>query len=128
MIGNYKTVYLLGVTCWHEPSFRKAEVELTKRGYIVLAPAVYDYVIYDYENYLTCKDSLKDICYEKLKSSDFCVLVTPEHVELSISLRIRQAIEMKKPVYIWDRKNNNFGTTIDNEKMLQILIDSSIPA
>lgn len=66
--------------------------------------------------------------YEKLKLCDFCVLVTPEHVELSISLRIRQAIEMKKPVYIWDRKNNNFGTTIDNEKMLQILIDSSIPA
>lgn len=25
-------------------------------------------------------------------------------------------------------KNNNFGTTIDNEKMLQILIDNSIPA
>lgn len=123
MIGNYKTVYLLGVTCWHEPSFRKAEVELTKRGYIVLAPAVYDY-----ENYLTCKDLLKDMYYEKLKLCDFCVLVTPEHVELSISLRIRQAIEMKKPVYIWDRKNNNFGTTIDNEKILQILIDSSIPA
>lgn len=123
MIGNYKTIYLLGVTCWHEPSFRKVEVELTKRGYIVFAPA-----IYDYENYLACKDSLKDMYYEKLKLCDFCVLVTPEHVEPSISLRIRQAIEMKKHVYIWDRKNNNFGTTIDNEKMLQILIDNSIPA
>ncbi len=30
MIGNYKTVYLLGAIYWHEPSFRKVEVELTK--------------------------------------------------------------------------------------------------
>ncbi len=69
---------------------------------------------------------MKDICYEKLKSSDFCVLVTPEHVEPSISLRIRQAIEMKKPVYVWDRRNNKLGSIIDNKKMLQILIDSNI--
>lgn len=121
MIGSYRVAHLLGVTRWHEPTFRDVERELTKADYIVFAPAIYDFYVY-----LAHKDVLNDMCYEKLKICDLCVLVTPEHVGKSTSNRIRQAFEMGKPVYIWDNKTKYFGELLD-EKKLQELIDASIP-
>lgn len=42
MIGKYKVAHLLGITREHEQQFRKAEIELTKAGYICFVPAIYD--------------------------------------------------------------------------------------
>lgn len=96
MIGKYKIAHLLGITREHEPIFRHIEHELTKAGYMCFAPAIYDFDIY--KQY---KDLLNDMCYEKLLVCDFCVVVTPEHIGESTTNRIKQALELKKPVHIW---------------------------
>lgn len=100
MFGEYKVAHLLGITREHEKQFRYVETELTKMGYICFAPVIYNYEIYkDYANLLN------DMCYEKLLVCDICVVVTPEHIGKSTSNRIRQAIDMGKPVYIWSNGN-----------------------
>lgn len=121
MIGKYEVAHLLGITRYHEPKFRQVERELTQRGYICFAPAIYNYDIY-----LNHKNMLNDMCYQKLLVCDFCVLVTPEHVGKSTSNRIRQAMELSIDVYVWDYEHNSLGYLIENERMLQKLIDESI--
>lgn len=56
------------------------------------------------------------MCYEKLLVCDFCVVVTPEHIGKSTSNRIRQAISMNKPVYVWE--NDGLNGIIKGEKDL----------
>ena len=121
MIGQYKLAHVLGVTRGHESVFREIERELTQQGYIVFCPAIYDYDIY-----VQHKDILNDMCSEKLKVCDFCVLATPEHVGLSTRARIRQAFELDKPVYVWNRQESKLGHAL-TEDSLQMLIDISVP-
>ena len=102
MIGNYKVAHLLGITREHEPQFRHVERELTKRGYICFAPAIYSLEIYNQHAEL-----LDDMCYQKLLVCDICVVVTPEHIGKSTTLRIKQAAELGKPVYVWDTAQND---------------------
>ena len=45
---------------------------------------------------------LNDMCYEKLKVCDLCVLVTPEHVGKSTTMRIQQAKDIGIPVYTFN--------------------------
>lgn len=55
----------------------------------------------DHFQLLIYLESLKDMCYEKLLQADLCVVVTPEHIGKSTSLRIKQAKELHKPVFVW---------------------------
>lgn len=96
MIGKYKVAHLLGITREHEHKFREAEKALTKAGYICFAPAIYDFEVYKQNTEL-----LDDMCYMKLLVCDLCVVCTPEHIEKSTQNRIRQSLELKKPVYLW---------------------------
>lgn len=96
MLGKYEVAHLLGVTRGNMHRFRLVEEKLTKQGYICFAP-----VIYQYDVYLKYDKMLDEMCYEKLKISDLCVVVTPEHIGKSTSLRIRQAFDLKIPVYIF---------------------------
>ena len=52
---------------------------------------------------------------------DFCVVVTPEYIGKSTSNRIRQAISMNKPVYVW--KDNGLNGIIRNEEDLKKYIE-----
>lgn len=121
MIGPYTVAHVLGVTRNHEPVFRDIEKALTQQGYIVFCPA-----IYNYDTYVKHKDILNDMCSEKLKVCDICVLATPEHVGLSTRARIKQAFELQKPVYVWNTQELKLGSKL-NEDSLQVLIDVSIP-
>lgn len=94
MLGKYEVAHLLGVTRGNMHRFRLVEEKLTKQGYICFAP-----VIYQYDVYLKYDKMLDEMCYEKLKIADLCVIVTPEHIGKSTSLRIRQAFDLKIPVY-----------------------------
>lgn len=96
MLGRYKVAHLLGSTKDNERQFRHVEIELTKMGYICFAPAIYDFDVYN-----KIPDLLDDMCYEKLLICDICVLVTPDHIGKSTSNRIKQALDLGKPVYIW---------------------------
>ena len=96
MFGKYNVAHLLGITREHEEQFRNVETELTKLGYICFAP-----VIYDFEIYKEYAEVLDDMCYEKLLVCDICVVVTPEHIGKSTSNRIKQAIDLGKPIYVW---------------------------
>ena len=95
MFGKYKVAHLIGITREHEKEFRYVEAQLTKMGYICFAP-----VIYDYDIYKEYSELIDDMCYEKLLISDICVIVTPEHIGKSTQLRIKQAKELNKPVYM----------------------------
>ena len=97
MFGKYKVAHLLGITREHEPQFREVERELTKQGYICFAPAIYIFDVY-----LQHEEMLNDMCYEKLKVCDLCVLVTPEHVGKSTTMRIQQAKDIGIPVYTFN--------------------------
>lgn len=66
-------------------------------GYICFVPA-----IYDFDEYKKYSDMINDMCYEKLLVCDLCVVVTPEHIGISTSNRILQALDLGKPVYIWE--------------------------
>lgn len=94
MLGKYEVAHLLGVTRGNMHRFRLVEEKLTKQGYICFAP-----VIYQFDVYLKYDKMLDEMCYEKLKISDLCVIVTPEHIGKSTSLRIKQAYDLKIPVY-----------------------------
>lgn len=98
MNRKYKIAHLVGITREHEKQFRSAEKILTRKGYIVFTP-----VFYNMEEYLSfgqCPNMLDDMCYWKLLFCDFIVIVTPEHIGKSTSNRIKQAIELNKPVYV----------------------------
>lgn len=97
MLGKYKLAHLIGITRNHEKEFRSVEEALTKQGYICFAP-----VIYNFDDYLRMPEMLDDMCYEKLLISDLLVLVTPEHVGKSTTLRIQQARERGIPVYVFE--------------------------
>lgn len=97
MISTYKTALLLGSTKGNEDTFRHAEAELTKKGYIVMAP-----VLYGYDVTKPWHPMLTDMCEQKCKFCDLCVVVTPDHIGEATMLRIRQAIDMAKPVYVFD--------------------------
>lgn len=94
---KFKIAHLLGITREHEAQFRHIEKRLTQQGYIVFAP-----VIYNVEEWKLQADMLDEMCYQKLLMCDFCVLATPEHVGKSTSLRIRQAREMGKEIYVFE--------------------------
>lgn len=96
MFGKYKVAHLLGITREHEKQFRHVETELTKMGYICFVP-----VIYNLETYNQYSELLDDMCYEKLLVCDICVIVTPEHIGKSTTVRIKQATELNKPIYVW---------------------------
>lgn len=100
MFGKFKTAHLLGITRGNMHRFRLVEEKLTKMGYIVFAP-----VIYQYDVYLQMPELLDDMCYEKLLVCDICVVVTPEHIGKSTTNRIKQAFEFGKPVYLWENGN-----------------------
>lgn len=108
MFGKYKVAHLLGITREHERYFRHVETELTKAGYICFAPVIYSLDIYN-----QYPDLLDDMCYEKLLVCDFCVVVTPEHIGKSTVNRIRQAISLEKPIYVWE--NNGLNGRIQTE-------------
>lgn len=95
--SKYPIAHLLGITRDHEYRFRYVETELTKLGYICFAP-----VIYSYDTYVRHSDLLDDMCYEKLLLCDICVLVTPEHVGKSTTMRIAQARTLNRPVYTFE--------------------------
>lgn len=98
MNKNYKVAHLVGITREHEKQFRGAEKTLTRKGYIVFTP-----VFYRMEEYLSFGEypnMLDDMCYQKLLLCDFLVIVTPEHIGKSTSNRIKQAMELNKPVYV----------------------------
>lgn len=97
MFGKYKVAHLLGITREHEKQFRSVETELTKKGYICFAPVIYSLDVYN-----QYPDLLDDMCYEKLLVCDFCVLVTPEHIGKSTRNRIKQAVRLGKPVYVYE--------------------------
>lgn len=97
MFGKYKVAHLLGSTRGNENQFRHVETELTKQGYICLAPIIYDRDVAN--KYL---DMLNDMCYQKLLVCDICVIVTPDHIGKSTQSRIKQSKELNKPVYIWE--------------------------
>lgn len=96
MFGRYKVAHLLGSTKDNEKQFRYAEIELTKMGYICFTPAIYNFDVYN-----KISDLLDDMCYEKLLVCDICVVVTPDHIGKSTLNRIKQALDLGKPVYIW---------------------------
>lgn len=98
MERKFKIAHLAGITREHEDQFREAEKLLTRRGYIVFTPTFYDKNIY--ESFGEFPNMLDDMCYEKLQMCDFLVIVTPEHIGKSTSLRIQQARAMRKPVYV----------------------------
>lgn len=100
MLGKYKVAHLLGSTREHEKQFRHVEIELTKMGYICFAPVVYNPEVYNKYH-----DLLDDMCHEKLLVCDICVVVNTEYVGKSTSNRIKQAIELNKPVYVWEDNN-----------------------
>ena len=97
MIGDFRTVLLLGSTKDNEKEFRHAEAELTKLGYIVMAP-----VLYGYENCKPWHAMLTQMCEDKCKICDMCVVVTPEHIGDATRKRIRQARNMGKPVCVFN--------------------------
>lgn len=66
---------------------------------------------YDIDVYKQYSNLIDDICYQKLLICDLCVIVTPEHIGESTKKRIRQSIELGKPVYVW--KDNEFKLYID---------------
>lgn len=92
----YLIAHLAGITRNHEKQFREAEMELTKKGYICFAPVIYDFDVY--KQYQSMIDSM---CSQKLEMCDMLVVVTPEHIGRSTSMRIKQAIELGKKVYFW---------------------------
>lgn len=99
MEKKFKIAHLAGITREHEKQFREAEKLLTRQGYIVFSPVFYN--LDEYNSFGKFPNMLDDMCYEKLSVySDFLVIVTPEHIGKSTSLRIRQAREMNKPVYV----------------------------
>lgn len=115
MFGKYKVAHLLGITREHESQFRQAEIELTKAGYICFVPAIYNLDVYK-----QCPDMLDDMCYEKLLVCDFCVVVTPEHIGKSTTNRIKQAISLGKPVYVWENSDLNGKIQTEAELMKYI--------
>lgn len=98
MNKKYKIAHLIGITREHEKQFRNAEKILTGKGYIVFAPVIYN--MQEYLSFGEYPNMLDDMCYEKLIMCDFLVLVTPEHIGKSTTLRIRQANTMGKKVYV----------------------------
>ena len=111
MFWKYKVAHLLGITRGHEKQFRCVETELTKMGYICFAP-----VIYELETYKQYAKTIDDMCYEKLLVCDICVIVTPDHIGKSTSKRIKQAEELNKPVYIYDRNKLKLFKEEENSK------------
>ncbi|MCR2049732.1 hypothetical protein NSB25_20975 [Acetatifactor muris] len=98
MNKKYEIAHLVGITREHEKQFRSAEKILTSKGYIVFAPVFYN--IEEYLSFGECPNMLDDMCYEKLLMCDFLVIVTPEHIGKSTTLRIKQAIAMGKKIFI----------------------------
>lgn len=98
MAKKFKIAHLTGITREHEEQFRSAEKVLTEMGYIVFAPVFYDYA--KYKSFGEWPNMLDEMCSQKLELCDFLVIVTPEHVGKSTSLRIKQAKAVGKPVYV----------------------------
>ena len=96
MIGTFKVAHLLGITRDHEKEFRNVERILTKNGFICFAP-----VIYNYDEYMMNQSMIDDMCYAKLRVSDLCVIVTPDHIGQSTTRRIWQAESLGIPVFVW---------------------------
>lgn len=95
---KHEIAHLIGITREHEDQFRNAEKILTRKGYIVFAPVFYN--VEEYLSFGEYPNMLDDMCYEKLLICDFLVLVTPEHIGKSTTLRIEQATTMGKKVYV----------------------------
>ena len=53
-----------------------------------------------YKSFGEWPNMLDEMCSQKLELCDFLVIVTPEHVGKSTSLRIKQAKAAGKPVYV----------------------------
>lgn len=97
MFGNFMVAHLIGATKGNEKPFRAAEKILTRKGCICFCP-----MIFDYNEYLTFPKNgeiLDDMCEAKLEVCDFLVLVTPDHVGESTTLRILQAHDLHKPIF-----------------------------
>ena len=98
MIGTtkkFKIAHLLGSTKGNEQLFRAAEAELTKQGYICFAP-----VFYGYEACKPYLPMLTEMCTAKLQICDICVVATPDHIGDSTTNRIKEALSLRKPVYL----------------------------
>ena len=63
---------------------------------------MYPSSIYDFELYKQNANLIDDMCYEKLRICDICVIVTPEHIGKSTTQRIQQAKQLNKPVYVFE--------------------------
>ena len=94
----FEWALLIGSTRNNEKRFRDAEKIVTEKGFIVFTPVFYDYEEYklfgDYPN------MLDKMCYQKFCMSDILVLVTPEHIGHRTSVRIQQAKECHKKIFI----------------------------
>lgn len=100
MLGAYKIAVLLGSTKGdNKKRFRRAEEELTKMGYIVLAPVFYDKgkdESISEEEFEALHPMLDDMCHTKLYIADVAVLVTPEYAGDATKARISQIFNMRK--------------------------------
>lgn len=99
MFGPYKVFHLCGVTRDHRNVFQEAEEYLTKQGHICFKP-----VFYDFDIYLQYADLLDNQCYEKLLVCDAICIVTPKHIGKSTALRIQQAKELGKEIWVYENQ------------------------
>ena len=96
MLGKYKVIHLLGAIHYNKELFRHVEEELTKQGFIVFAP-----VIYDPNVYKDVSGMIDEMCFEKLLACDAVCLLTPNHIGKLTAKRLRQAKELGKEIYVW---------------------------
>lgn len=114
MERKFTIAHLAGIIREHEKQFRSAEKMLTTMGYIVFAPVIYDFD--EYKSFGEWPNMLDDMCSQKLDMCDILVIVTPEHIVKSTTMRINQAKEMEKPIYmIKDGMMVPFETTEQND-------------
>lgn len=95
---RFELMELIGSTKGNNVNmFKDAEKDLTNKGYIVFKPVLFGDEV-DSNNL----KMLTDMCYEKMLVSDAVCIVTPNHIGESTLLRITQALDLNKQIYIWE--------------------------
>lgn len=97
MFGEFMVAHLIGKARGNEERFRFTEKVVTRMGFICFCPLIFN--LDEYYSYPNNGRILDDMCGAKLEVADFCVLVTPDHVGESTTMRILQSIDMGKPVF-----------------------------
>lgn len=105
MFGKYKVVLLIGTTRNHQILYRHIEHILTVKGYIVLAP-----VIYNLNEYIKHKDMIDDMCDCKFEQSDALFIATPSHIGESTRRKIYLGIKSNKEILMIDSSSGDIKT------------------